>query len=147
MGPQESGETMTQPTLHRKKFMGGRMSAEEVHAKLAFPPGCRCNGCGKPPQIRAITMAPLDEVKKRDPDFDQLSALALINAEAAERFYKMCVQIKGSDGKPQTYIRLSTAYACKSCGPAMERALAKGPSWVIVEINRGPGPDKIITSG
>lgn len=137
------------PILHGRRTFEGTtgMSPEEYHAKHAFPLGAKCSGCGGPPQIRAIVMAPLDEVKKRDPDFAQISELATTNPEAAKRFFEMLVQIKGSDGKPVPHVRLSTAYACKRCGPTMEKTLAKGPSWCIVEINRGPGPQKIITSG
>lgn len=133
--------------VNRKKFMDGRMSPEEAHAKFAFPVGAKCTGCGAPPTIRGIVMAPLDEVRKRDPDFDTLASLANINPEAATRFYEMLVQIKGSDGKPTPYVRISTAFSCKSCSKTFEKTLAKAPSWCIVEINRGPGPDKLVTSG
>jgi hypothetical protein len=135
------------PVIHRRKFMQGRMTAEEVHARLAFPIHAKCAGCGRRPTIRAIVLCPLAEMRARDPDFDTVADLALVNPEAAEKFHGMCVQIKGSDGKPETYVRISTAYCCKTCGPTMERTLAKGPSWCIVEINRGPGTDRIITSG
>lgn len=132
---------------HRKQFMGGRMTPEEAHSKFAFPVGAKCAACQNPPLVRAIVMAPLDEMKKRDPDFEQLANLTLTNPKAAEKFFAMLVQIKGADGKPTPYVRISSAYACKQCAPEMERALAKGPSWCIVEINRGPGPDKLVTSG
>lgn len=140
-------ERRAAPVIHRKKLFGGRFTAEEIHAKHAFPPGAKCSGCGGPPMIRAMVMAPLDEVKKRDPEFEVLEQLATVSPEAAQRWFKMLVQIKGSDGKPVPHIRLITAYACQSCGPTMEKTLAKGPSWCIVEINRGPGRDRVITSG
>lgn len=56
----------------------------------------------------------------------------------------LLVQLKGSDGKPEPHIRLGMTYSCKQCQPMFERALAKLPSWVLVELNRGPGPDKPI---
>lgn len=133
---------------HRKKFMGGRASPEQVHSDLAFPPGVRCSGCSGPrPIMRAVVMAPLDEVRKRDPDFEQLERLALISPEAAQRFHSILVMLKDAEGKPAPHLRLSTAYSCASCASSMEKALAKGPSWVVVDINRGPGPDRVVTSG
>jgi len=132
---------------HRKKFQDGRVTPQEYHAKHAFPPGAKCSGCGRPPSIRAIVMAPLDEVRKRDPDFGVVADLALTNPQAAKRFHEVLVPLRGSDGRPVPHIRLSTALACPVCAPAMEKALAKGPSWCVVDIQRGPGPDKLVTSG
>lgn len=118
---------------HIKKFANGRMTPEEYHSKYAFPPGSRCAGCGAPPVIRAIVMMELAEARK-NPNVD---AMMLISPAD---FMNQIVQIKGSDGKAQPYFRCSIAYACKRCGPAMEKQLAKAPSHCIVEINRGPDP-------
>lgn len=126
--------------------MGGRMSAEQAHAKWAFPTEARCI-CGRKPLVRAIVMLPLDEVRKRDPEFDRVVQLASVNPAAAQQFFSILVQLKGIDGNPEPHIRISTTYACETCAPTMERVLAKGPSYAVVEINRGPGPDKIISSG
>lgn len=127
--------------IHRRQFMGGRKSVEQVHSDLAFPPGAKCGGCGKRPYVRGITMAPLKEVLTRSEAFAQ-TAMCL-----PEEVMANVVQLRGSDGKPEPFLRLGVQLACKSCAPAMERALAKMPSWVLVEINRGPAPERVITSG
>lgn len=123
--------------VHRTQLFGGRSTAEEVHAKMAFPAHAKCV-CGRRPEVRAITLAPLDEARRHFPDVDRLAEYA------PQELLMRTVAIRESPmvkaGKP--YVRLGVAYACKSCAPTMERALAKLPSWVIVEINRGPGPER-----
>jgi hypothetical protein len=124
--------------LHRKKLFGGKFTAEEFHAKYAFRPGIKCSGCGGRPMVRAITMMELKEARRVNPAIDELMTIA------PEGLLEQIVQIKGSDGRPIPYLRLGVAHACKACSPSMEKQLAKAPSHVIVEINRGPGTDKII---
>ena len=124
---------MGSPT-HRKKLFGGRATAEEVHSKHAFPVNAQCQGCKTRGVItRIIILGPLDEMKKRDPLLDVLAEVD------PQKFLKLLVPTK--DGP---HIKISTTYACKMCTPALERAAAKGPSWVIVDIHRGPGPDKVV---
>jgi len=130
---------MSGKTIHRKKLFGGRQTAEEVHQQHAFPIGATCAGCSRRPLLRAIVMMELKEALK-NPAVAQLSQLS------PEDFMKSVVQIKSSDGSPTPYYRCSVVYACKSCAREMEKQLAKAPSHCIVEINRGPGTDKIITS-
>lgn len=108
---------------------------------MAFPKNAKCGGCsGKRPIVRAITMAPFDEAKKKWPEIESLAV------RAPQLLMQRMVMIKENPydkaGKP--YVRIGLQYSCSGCAPAMERALAKLPSWVIVEINRGPGPDNPI---
>lgn len=124
---------------HIKKFAGGRISAEEMHAKYAFPINAKCVSCGQRPQVRAIVMMEMAEARKNQ-------ALVLLMENDPETFLQQVVQIKGSDGKAQPYYRCSVTYACRRCAPAMERQLAKAPSHCIVEINRGLAADRIISS-
>lgn len=127
-------------TRHRRAFMGGRMTAEQAHAQYAFPPAARCMGCGSNrPYTRAIVMLEMKEALKNP-------SVSLLAQLAPEDILKQTVQIKGSDGKPRPYFRVSVVYACKTCTPAMEKQLAKAPSHAIVEINRGPSPDRIIST-
>lgn len=120
--------------VHMRKFLRGRMTPEEYHAKWAFPPGVRCTSCqGAKVVLRAITLAPLADARRVSPWVDALDPVALL---------QMVVQIKGADGQPVPYVRIGTAYSCAQCRSALERTLAKLPSWVQVEFNRGPGPDK-----
>jgi hypothetical protein len=127
--------------IHRKTFDNGNSTPEEYHSKYAFPLGARCAGCNadKGLLLRAFTYVPLDEMKKRDPMFD---ALIAVKPEAA---LKLIVPLKGGDGKPYPHVRVSTTYACKRCVPELEKALAKSPSWAVVDISRGPGPSKIVS--
>lgn len=125
-------------TIHRKKFMGGRISPEEFHAKHAFPAHAKCLGCGKRPTIRAIVLMELAEAKK-NPSVD------VFMQAAPELFMQSVVQIKGSDGKAVPYYRVSVTYACPACKRDLQKALAKAPSHCIVEINDGPGPSKAIS--
>lgn len=123
--------------LHRKKFMGGRISPEEFHSKYAFPVGAKCQGCQARPSVRAIVMMELAEARK-NPLIDQL----MLMDPAA--FMSSVVQIKGSDGKAVPYYRCSVVYSCRACRAAMEKQLAKAPSHCIVELNAGPGPDRVV---
>lgn len=118
--------------------MGGQYTAQEVHQMYAFPAGATCQTCARRPLIRAITMARVDDAKKH---FEEVAALPL------DLLMERIVQLKGVDGKPEPYVRLGVAYACRGCAKEMEKALAKLPSWVCVEINRGPAQEKIISSG
>lgn len=126
---------MKKDVVHRRKLFGGRMTAEEVHQKYAFPPGAKCR-CGRRPLIRAISMAPLADARRHWPELDVLAS------ESPVELFKRLVELKGSDGKPAPFVRLGIAYACQDCRRDMERAMAKLPSWVLVEINRGPGTDR-----
>jgi glutaredoxin len=118
-------------TIHLKKFMGGQMTPNEAHRKLAFG-GHRCDsgGCGQPAAIRIRVFAPADEVMQRSPEF--LIQLAAKNEG----------QIPVVDFRQGKYIRISEVYACDHCKGDAERAAAKGPSWTCVEIDRGI-PDKV----
>jgi hypothetical protein len=123
-------------SIHRKKLFGGRATAEEVHALHAFPIDAKCGGCSKGHgslQTRVIVLAPVSEMRKRDPMMDML-------ADARPQdFLKMVVQSKYGP-----LLRLNTAYACKACSPALEKAVAKGaPSWAVVDIHRGVGADRV----
>lgn len=128
----------------KRKFMGGMCTPREAHSRLAFPPGAACATCKRPPVARAIVMAPLDECIKHE----------LVPPEAAANpgvLLPITVQLNESVGSsalnPKPYIRLSITYACQQCLPVMERQAARGPSWMVVDIDRGPAADKIVTSG
>lgn len=119
---------------HLKKFAGGRTTPQKMHADLAFPRTAKCGGCQRKPLIRAITLAPLDEMRRRQPGLD-----ALMTADP-NGFMSQIVKIRENSedkaGKP--YLRVGVAYACESCKKSLEQAAAKSPSWCIVEFNYGP---------
>ena len=82
-------------------------------------------------------MAPLDEAQK----MGMLDGITLEKAAALE---KAMVDIRHPSGAVEKFLRLSVTYSCVTCRSEMEKALAKQPSWCIVEINEGPPPEKII---
>jgi hypothetical protein len=126
-------------TLGRRQLFDGRFTAEEAHAMFAFPRSARCAGCGsRGLALRAIVMAPLDEAVKH----------RMIDPESAKDPYRLAsilIPIQESATSRKLYVRISITYCCRRCQREFERALAKAPSWCIVEINRGPGADKIVS--
>jgi len=122
--------------LHRRKFMDGKMSPEEAHQRYGIPPHARC-ACGARPLITCRIFMPLDEVVKRQGTF-----VGLMLAGKEEELYSMLLEtIHG------TFVRVSTAYACKQHEKDLDLAAAKAPSWCLVEFNRGPGAEKIVIGG
>lgn len=121
--------------LHRKKLFDGRATAQEVHSKLAFPHDAKCTGCKTRAVItRILVLCPIDEMKKKDPLFDELMMVDPV------KFNSILVQTKHGP-----HVKLSTVYACSRCTPAAERVAAKAPSWMIIDINRGPTPDRAVS--
>ena len=110
----------------------------DVHREYAFSPHSKCVGCGGRPHMRAIVMAPFDEVQKR--------GMLPAGAIASPGLMQSIVPIKNSEGNPDPYVRISVTHSCTMCSRAFQTALAKLPSWCIVEINEGPKAEAIITS-
>jgi len=117
----------------RKKFMDGRMTPQEAHSKWGFPVGAKCEFCGGPPLISVRSFAEEGEMLKRDP---MLKILQLVEPDKYQS-----MQLKTKQG---TYLRIACAYACQSCRGAAERAAARHPSWMFVDIDLGPDPLKIV---
>lgn len=118
------------PIVHRSKLFGGRATAHELHAKLAWG-GKPCSACGAPPAIRIQIFVALSDMS--------LALRLAVEAEiAAGRLHTM-----HSTAGPA--VRTSVMMACSRCAPAAERAAANpsyAPSYAIVDIDRGPGEDK-----
>lgn len=123
---------------HIKKFAGGRYSPQEVHAHLAFPSDAKCV-CGQRPAIRAITMCEMADAVKAE-------EVAQLLAQNPVALVDRTVMLRGSDGSPVPYLRMGLVYACKSCGPTLEKTLAKAPSHWVIEINRGPAEVQVYSS-
>jgi hypothetical protein len=124
-------------TRHIKKFMNGDMTPEEAHCSVVFAGMvCGSNGCGRRPRVRVTVFLPVDEMRKRHQLFDVMFTTNPLKLK------NMTVKTAHGD-----YIRISEAYACKSCQPSLEKAAAQAPSYAMVDIFR-PLPDpKIIVSG
>lgn len=117
-------------TIHRKKLFGGRESAEQVHRRLAFPVGSRCACGSEKVAIRIRTLMPASDVVSQHPDWAIRKAM--------QQGGKLLVV----DSKVGKLVVVGEIYACDLCRSTAERVAAKAPSWAIVEIERGPGPDK-----
>jgi hypothetical protein len=87
-------------------------------------------------------MMPLDEAEKR--------GFVPAGAAAAPIAFPWVVPllVPIQDGGVKTlYVRISKVYSCSLCQREMEKALAKTPSFCIVEINRGPDPTNRVQVG
>lgn len=113
--------------VHVKTFDGGRRTPDEMHRQLAFGPYKKCTGCGSAkPAIRLKTLCPADELMKRNPNL-----AATIMAMNKEGPYLPTIAT--------TYgpmVLVADVVACDHCKVEAEKAAAKGPSWLIVEIDR-----------
>jgi hypothetical protein len=129
-----SGATATGPVLHMKKFMGGRMTPEEVHRALGFRKSCAI--CRGPPAIRIRVFAPLKEVMARTPEF--LGEIMAANPAGPT------APLPTMPSKYGLLLKLSDQAFCDTCKVGAERAAAHPPKrWPfkdcqIVEIDRGP---------
>jgi hypothetical protein len=116
-----------QKVHHIKKFADGKETPEEMHRRLAFAGG-KCLGCGGPPAIRIKTFAPVDEMVKRNPGL--VARLMAMNPNGP-----FLPTVKTVNGE---MLLISNIYACDRCKVTAEKQAAKGPSWVLVDIDRGP---------
>jgi hypothetical protein len=122
-------------TLDVRRFLGGQMTPQEFHSANAFPIDASCCGCRSRLglELRAIVLIPYDEAMKRGmvPSGDQASRELLSKVVAIK---------SGASGVVEPHIKISTTYSCRLCRRAFESALAKAPSWAVIDINRGPDP-------
>lgn len=118
--------------LHVKRFGQGLITPQEYHIRHAFPPGARCTACAARPSVRAIVMIPYDDAVRQ--------GMVPPGHMAGEEVLSRVCQLKGSDGRGVSYLRLSIAYSCPRCQSAFEKSLAKLPSYAVVDIHRGPDP-------
>jgi len=125
-------------TIHFNKLFGGKMTAEEVHRSTALR-GRKCP-CGLQAAGRAISFAPLSDLFDKDPM--RVRWLAQQNGGQIP-----IVQFKTGreDASAQKFVRLGEAVYCDICRSACEKAMAKLPSWVLVDWDRGPGKDKVVS--
>lgn len=120
--------------IHRSKLFGGVATAQEVHAKYGFRQACQATGCGATPVIQIKMFMLHDEFVQRNPQMATMIAMSNPGGK-----YIPCT--------PTTFgpmVRFSTVAACRTHQKDAEMAAAKAPSYVLVEIDRGPGADKPI---
>lgn len=128
------------PVIHRSKLFNGKRTAAEVHAQFGFVD--RCGLCGGPPVIKVKMMALISEIKKRSPEYWVAICSAAAQGGHLDRNGNIMVPyIDTTYGK---MIRFSQNTACAAHRRELEVTAAKAPSWVLVEIDRGPGADNPI---
>lgn len=118
--------------IHRQKLFGGVATAQEVHAKYGFRQPCGAPRCPNLPVIQIKMLMLHDEFVQRQP---QLATMIAMTNEAGR--YVPAV--------PTTFgpmVMFSKVTACRVHQKELEKEAAKAPSYVLVEIDRGPGADK-----
>jgi hypothetical protein len=118
--------------IHSSKLFGGVMTAQEVHARWGFRGKCNAPGCGNLPVIQVRLFMLHDEFVVKSPQFATM--IAMSNPDGP---YIPCA--------PTTFgpmVRFSTVCACRTHQKELELEAAKAPSYVLVEIDRGPGADR-----
>lgn len=116
--------------LHRRQLFDGRATAEQVFRQHLRG---RCSLCGGPPAIRLRSIATVADLNAQAPQF-----LAAIAASRPGQ------PIPTFPTKHGPAVVVGVAYACDRCRVGAERTAARGPSWIHVEIDRGPGADNPI---
>jgi hypothetical protein len=118
-------------TIHRKQFMEGRMTPEELHNRALSQGGTIKCPCGLDPVTRIVTFADVKDLMKHEPEM--LAGMA--------RYYMRqglglpCVEF--TYGK---FVKIGDGFFCEICSPEMEKKAARElPDWVLVEVRRGPG--------
>jgi len=118
-----------QEVLHRRKFMGGRETPNEVHRRLGIKK--KCVVCSRPGAIRIRVFMPYDEASRRAPNM--IAAIMATNPDGAK-----VPTVTFKDGStPREFIKASDSAFCDFCKVEAERVAATAPSWAVVEIDRG----------
>lgn len=117
--------------LHRTKLFGGTKTAHQIHAELAW--GNRpCFACGGPPAMRIKSLVTVKDLERYNPQL-----LIMLSA----RYGGKLPTVPTTEGHA---LVISDIMACSNCKVSAERGAAKHPSWIAVEIDRGPGDDPIL---
>ena len=122
----------TNPVIHSKRLFDGKETAEEVHAQGLVAAGAACDVCGRPPVATFRAQALLADLQQYSPQW--VAAIASTNPEGP--YVPTFASIYGP------MVTISTAHSCRMCLPAASKLAAKHPSWIHVEIDYGPGPDR-----
>lgn len=116
--------------IHRTHLFGGRMSAQEVHARFGVRD--RCLKCGALPVIQVRVLMHHNDYVERAP----LLAAAIAASNPRGQYVPTI---------PTTYgpmVMVSKVAACKFHQKELEHDAAKAPDYCLIEIDRGPGADR-----
>lgn len=114
---------------HFRKLFGGTKTAEQVHQEIALKDK-KCQACGRQAAVRCRFFASVVDLHHQSPQF----LLKLAQEHSG--------QVPVIETRYGKMIRISDAYSCSGCRPTLEKEAAKAPSWVLVDFDFGPGPDK-----
>jgi hypothetical protein len=129
MGKQSKMKKERNKKIHVRNFYSATgMTPEQMHVEAL---NAKCP-CGAAATTRAISYAKLDELMQRTGGQELIGRLLV-----AHRGQLPVIEF--TYGK---FVKIGEVFACNLCRPTMEREAAKGPSWVLVHIDRGPGPEK-----
>ena len=121
--------------IHRRKLFDGRTTAQELWRQTVIGER-KCMHCQVMRAIGTINMFwPAKDFEKDQP------ALAVKIASEHQGGIPF-VSFKSAGGIKRNFVHMPTLYACGHCARELEKMLAKAPSYVVVEIRRGPGEDK-----
>ncbi len=124
------GQSKKQKIIRRTQLFGGVKTAQEIHAEHGFRE--RCLKCKGPPSIQIRMFMLVDDFVKRAPEM--AAAIAASNPDGNSI---PCV--------PMTFgnmVKYATVTACRHHQKELEVLAAKAPSYVLVELDYGPGAPK-----
>jgi hypothetical protein len=120
--------------VHIKKFAGGQMTPDEMWRLYGVRDKCQCGQMGA---IRIRTfMRPADLIKHSDP-----VTLAAIMQKYPDGM------LPTQETKDGPMVLVGNTAVCPSCKVTAERVAARLPSYVYVDISRGPDPTNKVTVG
>lgn len=125
MGDESRAKRPKAEVIHRRKFMQGRMTPEELNTAVGIRKPCHY--CGRPGQMRIRTfMSEKDAMTY----FPQVVAMMIASSGTGQL-----------PTVPMTYgrmVRMTDLGVCLRCRPEAEKQAAKLPSKVLVEIVEPP---------
>lgn len=127
--------------VFKDKLFQGIMTAEEYWRKHTATRGEKCRMCeNQKIAIRIRVFVEVDELVNRSPE---IAGVIMARSDDGSIPY-VPMQFSGKGGKVYKMVMVSVNAFCDSCAVDAERYAAKGPSWALVEIDRGPGKDKTV---
>lgn len=146
-----------QEVLHRRQLFGGHETAEDIFRKGLAPHRCgdcqhgplinvpqfnqRTSGCGGPAAVHFRLFWPMNELMHRWPTF--VAKIAATNPDNPGQFPTVRFKQSAGDLIGQDFGLVTQYWACTQCQASIEKMIAKSsPSWVCVERDVGPGPDR-----
>ena len=116
--------------IRRSRLFGGRRTAQEIHAEYGFRG--RCLLCSGPPVIRVKMFMTLNEFVSQSPQM----AAQIVATNPDGPFIPTTLMTFGP------MVKFSDVLSCLLHRKELEVEASKAPSYVLVEIDRGPSADR-----